>query len=442
MSISSVDMLRTASGIIYAFCIFIYAEKLLFLKMRRAILYPIVGILAVLFALLAQRILAVPLLYVGMYITLFLLFRIFFDGSFMIHAFATGNFIFHLLCFKGILIAAYSFFHGYTLFTAVNNELVNIKISIWLFIIAAIFLQAFQLMYSSTKILKIIQNEKIVRMLFSIQLILNITLLFTSISYYLDDTSKWLSIYHLLISLMMLSGFYVIFQFFIRDLEAKESKENIRELQQQVSYEVKRYQSQTKYIQILRQIKHDFQNQLSGLEYVLETDGIQAGLEYIKDINKEFSKTRNVYQRYSDHTLLDALLQEYAQTCLEHQIDFNAKVIAKSINISDLHLCTLFTNLLDNAIEANLKVRGKYRRFISIDSRTSGHWAVITILNRYNGQIKEHKGTLYTTKENDGEHGFGMKKVKFIMEENGGMLNFDAKEQPKQFLVQLMFPLR
>lgn len=436
------NIMRIASAILYACCIFLYTEKLLESKTTRTKVYITVVCIAGVFAAFAspEIVLPIPFLYVGLYLTLYLLFKIFFVGDKMTYAFASGNYIFHLLCMKGILIALSALVLKISMYDVVSQSGVNDVVSTLLFIFASMFLWTFQRFYSLDDIKKMLGDKKIVRQLVYIQLILNVTLLFTATVYYAKDSTPWLAVYHLLISFMMLFGFYFIFQYFSRDIEAKQSEENISDLKLQVEFEVKRYQSQMKYIQILRQIKHDYASQLTGLEHLLKTEGSDACIQYVNDLRKEFRKTENVYQKYSDHTLLDSILQEFAQSCQEKNISFKALLKAKGLELSDLHLCTLFTNLLNNAYEANLKVKVSKHRFIEINSRESGGWEVITIANRYDGILLENNKGLQTTKEDAGEHGLGMRKAFEIVKTYGGMMQYDADVKKRIFLVQLMFP--
>lgn len=436
------DVMRIASAILYACCIFLYTEKLLECKTKRITLYTTIIVVAGVFAIFAcpEIVLPIPFLYVGMYITLYLLFKLFFVGDHMTYAFATGNFIFHLLCIKGILISFSSLFLKLSMYDVVNQSGINDVVSTLLFIFAAIFLLVFQRFYSKDDIQKMIYNKKIIRQLIYIQMILNITLLFTALIYNVKVSSPWLPIYHLIISCMQLFGFYFIFQFYSKDMKAKGHEEDIMNLKQQVEHEVKRYQSQVKYIQILRQIKHDYANQLTGMEHLLKTKGKEACVQYLNDLQKEFRKTENVYQKYSDHTLLDSILQEFAQSCQEKNIKFHALLKARNLGISDFHLCTLFTNLFNNAFEANLKVPTRNHRFIEINSRESGGWQVITIRNRFDGVLLEDSKGLLTTKDEAFEHGLGLKKANEIVNLYAGMLQYDADIKQRIFLIQLMFP--
>lgn len=434
------NSLRIFSASSYAICIFLYAEKLLLLRIKRRYLYPVVLIISALFAFLAPATLPIPILYLTMLLVLYLILHLFFEGRKIVHAFATGNFIFHMLCIKGIIIAGYSSFFHITMYVAVHDDNINSFLSILLFLIVLLFLIIFQFVYKVEKIKNLINDIRSCKILCSIQIVLNATMIMTSLVYYVEEPSLWLNGYHLLICIMMLVGFYTIFEFFVNEQVSRQRQNNIDQLQKQIEYETKRYQLQTSYITNLRRIKHDYFNQIRGLQYVLEQKGLKEGVTYLNDLKQEFSKTKGIYQKYSDHTLLDAILQEYATRASDKNIQFKAFLQINDIHISDLDLCTLFTNLLNNAIEANEHVL-REQRFIEIASRESGRWKVITIKNKYHTIILDNKNRLVTSKQYEKEHGFGIKGIKEIVDQNNGMFQFIPDEKEKTFFVQLMFPM-
>lgn len=434
-----IEFIRGICAIAYAFSIFLYCSRLLKLKYTKSVLYIFVTVISALLVYSAQQRFPIPLLYLGIYFSLYIFLHIFYEGTAAIHVFAAGNFTFHLLCIKGVLISLCAIFVKTSMFQVVYDKTTDSIISTLLFLFAIVFLYIFQKIYPDHKILKIISDASIVKALLSIQMALNITLIFTSLSYYLNENIIWLNIYHLLISVMMLIGFYIIFQFFIKDKEMKQREANITMLEQQINYEIKRYHSQSKYISMLRQIKHDFKGQLNGLRYILKHENNDSALKYIEDINNEFAETE-FYQKFSDHTLLDSLFQEYFQKCQAQHIKFDATVTLIGVRISDLHVCTLFSNILNNALEACDKVKQKDERFIKITSYKSGYWQVVVIQNRYSGFLEGDK-KLKTTKDNESDHGFGLLRIEEIMQENEGIFHYEAENDQKIFSVQLMFPL-
>ena len=116
-------------------------------------------------------------------------------------------------------------------------------------------------------------------------------------------------------------------------------------------------------------------------------------------------------------------------------------ICAKNIGMSDVELCTVISNLIQNAEEAlNRSVSDDKYLKIKFDS-AEGY---------LNMQIRNSiaENMLYldsinkipeTTKANKDEHGIGIKNVKRTIEKNGGM--FEIKVADKDFIVDVMIPL-
>ena len=84
-------------------------------------------------------------------------------------------------------------------------------------------------------------------------------------------------------------------------------------------------------------------------------------------------------------------------------------------NISDMDLCSLISNLLDNAIEANCKLDMTKRR-LQIEIKPYNNMLLLFISNSSNGiYLYGGNGNLLTTKtSNKNEHGIGIKRINEI----------------------------
>ena len=164
-------------------------------------------------------------------------------------------------------------------------------------------------------------------------------------------------------------------------------------------------------------IKHDLKNQFFHINTLIE--------------NKEYDKVKEILNK----TLGDLSVQKYVQTgnvtfdnlinykitCAKEQgISVESEILIpvdESYNSSSIIL--ILGNLMDNAIEACLKVPVKDRfitmRVIKKDSRT-----FIVVKNSFDGKcVVDKKGNFLTTKENAEMHGFGLKNVKRALEDGG-----------------------
>lgn len=101
--------------------------------------------------------------------------------------------------------------------------------------------------------------------------------------------------------------------------------------------------------------------------------------------------------------------------CQENQIEFVASTdISAHIPIDDLTLCIVIGNLLENAMDACLKL--KEGRFIHLQARWIKDHLMMLAENSYNGQIKESGGKLLSSKQ-DG--GLGLLSIRRILNRPG-----------------------
>ena len=82
--------------------------------------------------------------------------------------------------------------------------------------------------------------------------------------------------------------------------------------------------------------------------------------------------------------------------------------------MADIEICSLFGNLLDNAIEAQLMVP-KEKRFISLKLRRHMNMLYIDISNPYLNEPRIKNGHFQSTKEDGKEHGFGTRLIERIV---------------------------
>ena len=88
-------------------------------------------------------------------------------------------------------------------------------------------------------------------------------------------------------------------------------------------------------------------------------------------------------------------------------------------------LAIIFGNLLENAIEACLKI-DKEKRFIRISSDISYDMLIITMDNSYDGNLLSVDGRFRSTKREG--FGIGLSSVQSVAEKYGGNARFEDKD--------------
>ena len=88
-----------------------------------------------------------------------------------------------------------------------------------------------------------------------------------------------------------------------------------------------------------------------------------------------------------------------------------------------MDLCAVFGNALDNSIEHVLKIPEADHRLIHLTVSGKNNFICILIENYYVGKKIKEGELPTTTKGNTKYHGYGLKSIKYTIEQYGGFIN-------------------
>lgn len=159
------------------------------------------------------------------------------------------------------------------------------------------------------------------------------------------------------------------------------------------------------------------------------------------EIMKETSKAIQEYSSiaHTQNKTLDNVLFEKNLICQNHGINLVAICDGAKLSfMNNIDLYSLFVNILDNAIEAVLKLK-KEERIIRLRVFSKGDFVYIIASNPYLGQIKKSDSGILTSKEDNVNHGFGLKSIKYLVEKYKG--NLVVETENDYFSIKILFPL-
>ncbi len=207
-----------------------------------------------------------------------------------------------------------------------------------------------------------------------------------------------------------------------------ENYVNKANLEHKLELETEQHNIETKYLEekIEKQIlsakeMHDLKNQLFAIKDLMHSDQ-NDGINKINEICEIVEGMQNIV--YTTNTSLDSLINSKKTKINLYNIEFLCDCfIASFNNIDNIDLCIIVGNLLDNAVEASLKI--ETNRKIILNFRQVNNFLNIIIKNRYN---KEDNQNLETTKNNKLNHGFGLNNIKSIIKKYDGNLQIIKDE--------------
>lgn len=170
-------------------------------------------------------------------------------------------------------------------------------------------------------------------------------------------------------------------------------------------------------------LHHDFSNQIQCLRNLMDTD-INKAREFIGDIENVFSNTSSVYD--TGNLILDTILTIKENQAKKESIKTDIQIgnLNTNINnISDIDICNLLTNVLDNAIFASKNATSN--KEITFKIAQKGEYLVIVCSNTFNGEIAVKGDNLLSYKRDYSSYGYGIKILEYITNKYDGSIDID-----------------
>ena len=183
----------------------------------------------------------------------------------------------------------------------------------------------------------------------------------------------------------------------------------------------------------MQEWRHDYRNHIQNMKNRL--DGDQGELEqYLDELADDLTQTDTSIQ--TGNVMADAVLNSKLSVAEQKSIQLNVEAhIPKGIEMTDVEMCSVLGNLLDNAIEACEKLPCD-KRFLRVYIDKFKGQFYLSVQNS-SPSIQRDKGIFRTTKA--GTHGFGLFRIDRIAKKYGGYVNRQYEEGV--FATELLLPL-
>lgn len=162
----------------------------------------------------------------------------------------------------------------------------------------------------------------------------------------------------------------------------------------------------------LYSMKHDLKNQYIILMGML-SQGDTAGAK--KYMQNSIQKIEHTDYFFTNNYVLNYLLNEKKSVAQSHGITFNVtSFLPERIKLDTDILAVVLGNLIDNSLNATLRLSSDQEKEISLLIKQFDHHLLIEITNEFDP-------VEILTRKNRRSEGIGIKNVKGIVEENGGI---------------------
>lgn len=208
--------------------------------------------------------------------------------------------------------------------------------------------------------------------------------------------------------------------------------------QRQVEYDY--CQQANKNMEDIEKLKQYYFSQYQAIRDMLEENPDNPEINTFIHFSQE-QVSRNPFPRFCEEEVVNAVLTLKKQMAEAEQIHMSISVLLpKIISVSALDLCSLFCNLLDNAIEAcqrNTAISGYI--MVKADIVRGGYLVIKTENPCEKLSVRDNR-FFRTSKENASEHGYGLKLVEQIAEKYHGQVS--VKQEQTRFIVSVLLNLK
>lgn len=219
------------------------------------------------------------------------------------------------------------------------------------------------------------------------------------------------------------------------------SKDNQTKLEYELMKEKEKYSKESMEIikrsnEELREFKHDLKNYLLPLQEAMETMPQSEMAKVWEKINQKIEDVQTLIQ--TGNSYVDSMINTKITLARSEKVDVKCTILSKMEGIDDLEFCSVFGNLMDNAIEAERKVTEKKEIIISVEEQMG--YLRLEIQNKIEKSVLNENSSLNTTKKDTSSHGIGHKSVKRTMQKVGGALKY--YETGDLFGAEAVFPIK
>jgi len=186
----------------------------------------------------------------------------------------------------------------------------------------------------------------------------------------------------------------------------------------------------------MRGWRHDYHNHMQKLKAHISLQQINEIKEYLNRLDKDLDNVNQLVE--TGNVNLDAILNSKISLALKKEIEvsYTTKPF-KKLTVSDIDLCVLIGNLIDNAVEACDKIKYKKDKFIRLYIGIFQEQLYISVSNATIDKARKLDAEYISTKR--GNHGHGLKRISAIVKKYDGYIN--RENEPGIFNTEILLPL-
>ena len=157
-------------------------------------------------------------------------------------------------------------------------------------------------------------------------------------------------------------------------------EEELKEARHTMVLEKSHYESALERREELAEIRRDFNEKLEAVTKLVGRGRDESARQYIANLAGKINQTAE--GAYCNIPVVNAVLTEKGKECALAGIELIVEIsLPKALAVSPMHLCSIFSNILDNAIAACKKAQNKDKPVIRLSSLIDGDYLFVKAVN-------------------------------------------------------------
>lgn len=235
-------------------------------------------------------------------------------------------------------------------------------------------------------------------------------------------------------TLVDLAGVAMLYAYHVQRCELYMQRE-LDAIQNILQNQYNQYRQSRESIDMINHKYHDLKHQIAVLRAEPDAAKRSAYLDDMEDEIRDYEA-----QNKTGNSVLDTVLTGKSMYCARHGIELTCVANGAQLAFMDvMDICTIFGNILDNAIECELGISDKSKRLIHLAVYTKKDFLVIRCGNYCPERLEFQDGLPISTKQDKAYHGYGIKSIRHAADKYGGTMTIHERDE--WFEINVLVPL-
>ena len=177
-------------------------------------------------------------------------------------------------------------------------------------------------------------------------------------------------------------------------------------------------------VETARKTKHDLKHILTAVRHYIETNDKSGLSDFCDTVEEEYHLSDNI--PYTGCAAVDGVLYHYVKKAEEQKIHFQYRGSIAHGSISDMDICILLGNALDNAFTGCLTI--EKNRYVTLVTEKDGDVLSIMVCNSFDGKVNTDSDMIFSRKR-EGRVGVGLESMQAICEKYDGSMKKEWNEE-------------